>query len=110
MRILIDECVPHPLEEEDFGDHEVLTVADMGWLGKKNGGLLRLMCESGFDVFITVDQNFRYQQNLEGMAIAVIVLNAGSTLYENLRPLIPAVRRLLPTVKPGEIHMVKEGI
>jgi len=38
MRILLDENMPY-----DFGEgHEVRTVKDMQWLGKKNGELLGL--------------------------------------------------------------------
>lgn len=39
MKILLDENMPAKVKY-DFGkDHEVKTVKDMGWLGKKNGEL-----------------------------------------------------------------------
>ena len=42
MRILLDENMPGKVNY-DFGEgHEVLTVKDMKWLGKKNGELLGL--------------------------------------------------------------------
>ena len=44
MQILLDECVPKPLKRELI-DYEVRTVVEMGWAGKKNGELLRLMNE-----------------------------------------------------------------
>ena len=45
MKILLDESLPRKLRN-DFGiDHEVLTVRDIGWRGKKNGELLKLMIE-----------------------------------------------------------------
>ena len=83
MRILHDECVPRPIRRELPG-HEVRTVGDMGWTGKKNGDLLALIAEERFDVFITVDQNLPYQQNLRAAGIAVLVMVApsiGSTIY-----------------------------
>jgi hypothetical protein len=43
----------------------------MGWTGIKNGDLVRL-AEEQFDVFVTSDQNLRYQQNLEGRRIAIV--------------------------------------
>jgi hypothetical protein len=49
----------------------------MGWAGKKNGELLRLMTDQ-FDVFITIDQNLTYQQNLEGVHIGIVTLAARS--------------------------------
>ncbi|WP_299288121.1 hypothetical protein [uncultured Mucilaginibacter sp.] len=43
MKILLDENLPKKLKA-DFGtEHEVKTVRDMGWLGKKNGELLGLI-------------------------------------------------------------------
>lgn len=47
----------------------------MGWIATKNGELLALAASS-FDVFVTVDRNLSFQQNLETLPIAVIVLAA----------------------------------
>jgi len=55
MKILIDECLPKKLKRE-LPNHDVATVREKGWQGKKNGVLLRLM-SGAFDVFITVDKN-----------------------------------------------------
>ncbi len=55
MKMLIDECLPRKLKHELPG-HEVRTVPEMGWAGKKNGELLRLM-SGQFDVFVTIDRN-----------------------------------------------------
>jgi hypothetical protein len=68
MRILIDECVPRRLRREP-PTHDVRTVAEMGWSGKKNGELLRLMNDNGFEVLLTVDQNLRHQQNLKAAGV-----------------------------------------
>jgi len=62
MKILLDECVTHKLKPY-LDPHEVSTVRDQGWPGLKNGELLSL-AHSKFDVFLTIDQNLRYQQNL----------------------------------------------
>jgi hypothetical protein len=47
MRILLDECAPRPLKRE-LADYEIRTVVELGWSGKKNGELLRLMIQEGF--------------------------------------------------------------
>jgi hypothetical protein len=47
MQILLDECVPRPLKRE-LVDYKIRTVVEMGWSGKKNGELLRLMSQEGF--------------------------------------------------------------
>lgn len=64
MRILLDECLPVPMRGWLAG-HECIAVSDRGWKGIKNGELLRL-AEGQFDLFLTSDQNIRYQQNLGG--------------------------------------------
>ncbi len=69
MKILLDENLPRKLKE-DFGtEYEVKTLRDMDWLGKKNGELLGLIAFNGFDYFVTVDKNLRYQQNLDRIKI-----------------------------------------
>jgi hypothetical protein len=102
MRILLDECVPRPLKRE-LTDYEVRTVVEMGWSGKKNGELLRLMTQESFTILLTTDQNLRYQQNLQQAGVAVVVLVAPSNRLPDLIPLIPDVRNVLHTIAPGEV-------
>ena len=106
MRILLDECAPRPLKRE-LADYEILTVVEMGWSGKKNGELLRLMNQEGFTILLTTDQNLRYQQNLEQAGVAVIVLVAQSNRLPDLVPLIPDVRSVLSTIASGEVIEVR---
>lgn len=105
MRILLDECAPRPLKRE-LGDYEIRTVVEMGWSGKKNGELLRLMSQEGFTVLLTTDQNLRYQQNLQQAGVAVIVLVASSNRLPDLIPLMPDVRDVLNTIAPGDVTEV----
>ena len=70
MKILLDECLDRRLTREIFG-HEVKTVPQMRWAGAKNGELIRL-AEVEFDVFIMVDRNLSFQQNLPKYDIAVL--------------------------------------
>ncbi len=102
MRILLDECVPRPLKRE-LADYEIRTVVEMGWSGKKNGELLRLMNQEGFTILLTTDQNLRYQQNLEQFGVAVVVLVARSNRLPDLVPLIPDTRSVLGTIALGEV-------
>lgn len=101
MRILLDECLPRKLKRE-FHGYEVSTVPEMGWSGLKNGALLREMAGI-FDVFVTIDGNLQYQQNLTERYIAVVVLNAANNTLVSLLPLMPQVRQHLTTLRPGEI-------
>ena len=102
MRELLDECVPRPLRRE-LPEHEVRTVPEMGWAGKKNGELLTLIKGAGFDVFVTTDQNLDYQQNLQAASIPVVVLVALSNTLESLLPLAPGLRLTLEQIRPGEV-------
>ncbi len=102
MRILLDECVPKPLKRE-LADYEIYTVVEMGWSGKKNGALLQLMSRAGFTILLTVDQNLRYQQNLQQAGVAVVVMVASSNRPPELVLLIPSVRSALNTITAGEV-------
>lgn len=102
MRVLLDECVPRRLRRGLPG-HDVKTVTEMGWSGKKNGELLAAMSGDGFEVLLTVDRNRRYQQNLTNAGIAVIVLIGHSNRIGDLMPLMSSALAALPTLKPGDV-------
>jgi hypothetical protein len=78
----------------------------MGWAGLKNGALLTV-AEMEFDVFLTVDRNLSFQQNLATVNIAVIVLHAKSNRWDDLRPLAHTVLALLPTMTAGQVGHVR---
>lgn len=101
MKLLLDECIDRRLARELVG-HFVRTAPQMGWAGIKNGKLLAL-AEQEFDVFITVDRNLSFQQNLPKFNIAVIVLHAKSNKLANLQPLAPEIIKALPDAKIGEV-------
>jgi predicted nuclease of predicted toxin-antitoxin system len=102
MRILLDECVPRKLRRELAG-HNVRTVTELGWCGKKNGELLTLMAAQGFEVLLTSDQNLRHQQNLKAAGVAVVVLVAASNRLSYLVPLMNSVRGSLSSLVPGAV-------
>ena len=100
MRILLDECVPWPMHRLLVG-HDCTTAQRCGWGGVKNGDLLE-RAEAEFDLFVTSDQNIRYQQNLAGRRIAILELST------NKLHRIEAVANLLLTtvgkIQPGEFR------
>ncbi len=104
MKLLLDECLPRKLKAGLPG-HEVKTVPEMGWASIKNGKLLPLV-EPEFDIFVTIDGNLRYQQNLSGRSLAFIVLSAPDNTIETLLPLMPQVLAVLPSIEPGQIIKV----
>ena len=98
MRVLIDECLPRPLKSLLTG-HDYRTVQEMGWDGVKNGELL-LLAEKDFDVFITGDKNLRYQQNLGGRQIAIIL--PPTTHGPTIRQHLPAIQSRMNAVQPRQ--------
>ena len=104
MKILLDECIDRRLAQEITG-HEVVTVPQAGWAGLKNGDLLRL-AQAQFDVFVTVDRNLSFQQQLPNFTIAVIILRAPTNRLKDLRPLVPQLMQVLPLVPKGEVRRV----
>ena len=74
----------------------------MGWTTTKNGRLLRL-AEKNFDVFVTVDRNLSFQQNLPKFDLAVAVLRASSNRLEDLMPLAEPLLAALPKMKKGQV-------
>ena len=77
----------------------------MGWAGVKNNQLLALS-EAEFDVFITVDRNLSFQQNLPQFDIAVIVLQAPSNCLADLKPLVSKVLAILAVATRGQVTIV----
>lgn len=77
----------------------------MGWATKKNGELLTL-AETEFDVFITVDRNLSFQQNLPNFNIAVLILRSPSNRLADLRPLAPGILSMLPTLTKGKAESI----
>ena len=57
---------------------------------------------------LTVDRNIKYQQNLIGRQISIVVLIAGNNTRQALAPLIPKVEVLLPTIEMGRIYEIED--
>lgn len=104
MRILLDECLPRRLKRDLIG-HDARTVPEMGWASKENGELLALAA-SQFDVFLTVDRNLSFQQNVDKFNIAVVVMTASGNRHRDLEPLVPGLLAILNAVVPGQVVRV----
>ncbi|MDE0404810.1 MAG: DUF5615 family PIN-like protein [Nitrospira sp.] len=99
MTILLDESVPR-LVKAHLSEFPIKTVQEMGWSGIKNGDLLKA-AEQHFTIFITADQQLRYQQNLTGNPLAIIVLPTNQVpLVINL---LPRIREAIAEIQPATI-------
>ena len=99
MKILLDESVPRLLKLR-LPHMDISTVQELGWAGVRSGELLR-RAEEQFDIFVTADQNLRYQQNLSGRTIAILVLPSNQVPL--VAQLVPAIEALLTTIQPGAV-------
>ena len=73
MKILFDNGTPNPIARSLSG-HEVTYARRIGWHELGNGDLIQQAEEAGYDVLLSTDKNIRYQQNLSGRKIALVVL------------------------------------
>lgn len=71
-KVILDENLPLPLRHH-LTEFDVVTVQYQDWKGIQNGELIALI-DGKFDVFLTSDQNLRYQQNLKDRKIAIVEL------------------------------------
>ena len=106
MKLLLDEHLPHQLRQE-IGGHDVYTVAYMGWAGVENGELLLRAQSGAFDAIITNDSGVEHEQNLAGLPVAVVFLDAAANTLEALRPLVPELLRVLATLQPRNFVKLK---
>lgn len=106
MRILLDENFPLDFAKLIVG-HEVVTlhVHDLGWSGLKNGELLR-RAASICDVFVTLDRNLEFQQNIKALSFGVVVVSARSNRIADLIPYINGILEAANRIGPGQIHKV----
>jgi hypothetical protein len=100
MKILLDECVPWPMHKFLVG-HDCATAQQRGWGGIENGDLLRL-AEGEFDLFVTADQNLRYQQKLVGRRIRILELSTNK--LRALQNAAALIQSAVATMKPGEFR------
>jgi len=99
MRILFDHGTPAPLRRALTG-HTLSTAYEMGWTELDNGALLKA-AETEFEALITTDQNLRYQQNLTGQRLAILVLP--TTSWPKIRAHEAEVVAAVSALRPGDV-------
>ena len=100
MRLLFDQGTPAPLRRRLLA-HSVDTLAEKGWSDKGNGELLDLAEQEGYEVLVTTDQNLRYQQNLAGRRVGLIVLL--STDWREVRLRAREIADAIAAVRAGAV-------
>ena len=103
MLILFDHGTPAPLQSFLTG-HTVKKTQDLGWDTFNNGELLRTAEAAAFEVFLTIDKNIRYQQNLARRVIAIVVL--GNSRWPVVQRYVDRVVAAISAAKPGTYSAV----
>jgi hypothetical protein len=99
MRILFDQDTPAPLRRS-LVLHTVSTAYEMGWSRLHNGNLLSAAESEKFDIFVTTDRNLRYQQNLTGRCMAILVLP--TTSWPRIQLNTELIISSIEAMRPGE--------
>jgi predicted nuclease of predicted toxin-antitoxin system len=102
MKLLLDECVPRSFKNY-LPEHECHTVPEAGLAGKKNGELLSLAEQAGFQVILTVDRGIEYEQNLRQLGIAVILVRSRSSRLVDLLPHVAEILSALSSIERGRL-------
>ena len=105
-KVLLDECLPRKFKSHLPG-YDCLTVPEAGWAGKKNGELLSLAENAGFQVFVSLDQGIEFQQYLTGRNLAVILLRAKSNRLVDLIPLAGKILMSLSSIELGRLVRIQ---
>jgi len=90
--------MPQPLRRY-LGEFEISTAQEMGWGRVKNGELLK-RAEGVFDVFLTADQRLKYQQNLAGRQLAILVLSTNR--WPRVKAKTAEIIAAIQSLKPGD--------
>ena len=103
MKVLFDQGTPAPLRRALL-EHSVETAYELGWSSLQNGALIAVAEAAGFEVFVTTDRNLKYQQNLAGRSLAIVVLL--STSWPRIQQARPQVVQAVNEALPGSYREV----
>ena len=98
MLVLFDQGTPVGIRQS-LSEHSVSTAAEQGWSTLLNGQLLRAAEDAGFDVLLTTDTSLRFQQNLSGSRLAVVILSRNR--WKLVCRVLPAIAEAVSGAKPG---------
>lgn len=101
MKILFDQGTPAPLRRALAG-HVVFTAFEKGWSNTANGELIRVAEAEDFVLLVTTDKNLRYQQDLAGRRIAILVL--WTTNWLSIQHHAAMIAAVAAAMRPGEFR------
>lgn len=108
MKLLLDEQIPRRISRFFPDNVTVDTVQGQGWSGVKNGALLALAAEHGYDALLSADKNMVYQQAADSLPVSVVVLHVHRLRLESLLPLLPKALDALASMKRPQFISINE--
>ncbi|MGH9741469.1 MAG: hypothetical protein ACRD51_03875 [Candidatus Acidiferrum sp.] len=103
MLILFDHGTPRGIARS-LHPHTVKEAKEQGWDTLSNGDLLKAAEKAGFDVLLTTDKNLRYQQNLQGRKLAIVVLS--NSRWSLVKGLLKEIAAAVGAAEPGSYTLV----
>ena len=110
-RVLIDKCINPRLAarlRDLIPQHSIATVHELGWAGQRDHALV-LEIQGRFDVFVTLDKGFEFEQNLKALSFGVIVLETDNNQMPSYERVIGELVSVIQSVAPGEAARVKDS-
>jgi hypothetical protein len=104
MKILFDNGTPKPIARRLTG-HDVTHARQIGWHELENGKLIERAEQAGYDVLLSTDKNIRYQQNLIGRKIALVIL--GNSQWPQVRMHLDRIVAAVNACTPGSYSEVE---
>lgn len=95
-----------PASAKSLAGHDCQSARYAGFAGLENGDLLIAAESAKFDVLLTVDRGFEYEQNLSRRQIAILILSTTSIRLEELLPHVPNALVALQSIQPGQVVRV----
>jgi len=104
MKILFDNGTPKPIAACLAG-HQVTRARQIGWHELENGELIDQAEQAGYDLLLSTDKNIRYQQNLTGRKISIVVL--GNSQWPIVRLHLDTIAATVNAATPGSYAEVE---
>ena len=108
MKILFDHNLPRSLRDHLSG-HDIHTAREMKWEQLRNGALMSVAIEAGFEVFVTIDKQIEHQQNLAALVLPVVVVDGKSNTLPVLLPFVPFLRDLFASSLERILYVIEEN-
>jgi hypothetical protein len=108
VKILFDHNLPRRLRDHLPG-HQISTTREMKWEQLRNGELMSIAAQAGFEVLVTIDKKIEHQQNLAALVLPIVVVDGKSNALPALVPFAPFLRELFASSLERLLYIVEEG-